>query len=422
MLSPLSPSVSAVRLTQRESVRPICAPVQRRVLAIMTLTRPVSLSALDLPAGYAPGHVRIAAASAAGSRDATGTDPARLPRASSPPSSPTATLRRAASHMANLRELKARVAKSSAMLRRIGSPRIRRTPSSPTARVANLHAQWSPQRVASSQDQALHAPFAPPIGAPSDISTDPAEPASKAVMATASSVGGLRRSSSCSCSGGHSAPPLRVPGLSRPSTGLGALPSSTLEKPIARRTSALCSTSACASEHRAAQAPRQASPDLARAAIERPATAAAMSAAWAAAWAASEASHVLSRQRTSPPRGGSAGALGGARRRGDAMGCANSVDARPARPWTGQSHQRATQLPRRTSSRSMHPSAFRPTPRGSFNRPSTSPSARRATTHVPRVVASRPMTAGAPLTNPLTSLSVAGQQAFPGGPRRLFSD
>ena len=391
----------------------------------MTLTRPVSLSALDLPRGYAEGHVRAttAAGSRGGSRGAAaGADPARLPPPLSPPMSPTSTLRRAASHMANLKELKSTIAKSSAILRRIGSPpTVRRTPGSSTfVRSGSSQAPASPPVIAFHQPPQA-ASFAP------QTSTRSAE----RILATASSVGSLHRSSSTTCGGGggglHSAAPFRVPGLPTPSAALGATPSSPLQKPIARRAGAFGSSTkndaaASASEQRATSssipAPRQTSPELARAAIERPVTAVAMSAAWAASWAAGEASSALYGKRiiASPARGFSAGALGDARRRGAAAGFGSAVDRRPPRPWTGQPHHGAP-LPRQTQP-ATRPKLSYLSQQSSRHRPHTSPSARRTATQAPRLRDSRPMTAGAP---PMP-LSIAGQHAFPGGPRRLFSE
>ena len=391
----------------------------------MTLTRPVSLSALDLPRGYAEGHVRTTAAgSRGGSRGAAaGADPARLPPPLSPPSSPTSTLRRAASHMANLKELKSTIARSSAILRRIGSPpTVRRTPGSSTfVRSGSSQAPASPPVIAFHQPPQA-ASFAP------QTRTRSAE----RNLATASSVGSLHRSSSTTtCGGGggglHSAAPFRVPGLPTPSAALGAAPSSPLQKPIARRAGAFGSSAkndaaASAGEQRATSssipAPRQTSPELARAAIERPVTAVAMSAAWAASWAAGEASSALYGKRiiASPARGFSAGAFGDARRRGAAAGFGSAVDRRPPRPWTGQPHHGAP-LPRQTQP-ATRPKLSYLSQQSSRHRPHTSPSARRTATQAPRLRDSRPMTAGAP---PMP-LSIAGQHAFPGGPRRLFSE
>ena len=356
-----------------------------------------------------------------------GADPARLPSAASsvasaartgcarsasdaaivaathvsPPSSPTSTMRRAASHVAKLRELKSRVAKSSAMLRRIGSPRVR----SPRVRFTTPRASWPPPVVRYHQD----TPTPSLVPRTSAVSCAPAANASEPISAAASSVGGLRRSISCSGGGGEAAAPFCAPPLPTP-----------LRKPTARRTGALGSAlsgTASASELQISQAARrQPSPELTRAALERPVAAAAMSAAWAAKWAASEARSALSCQRVSPTRGNSAGALGDARRRGAALGFVSSIDKRPVRPWTGQTHQHAAPLVRQTQ-QAMHPKAFQGTQRSS-HRPRTSPSARRASDYVPHVSTGRPMTAG----SPPPSLSVAGHRAFPGGPRQLFSD
>ena len=375
-----------------------CARRLLRLIMPPAGARGVCLS-IDLPGGYAEGHVRKVATSSKDASATAGSDPAHFP---SPPPSPTSTFKRAALHMSKLRDLKARANEVHSALMRVGSPvpRVRDgcsqgvVASQPTrmGEGSGIGRRLGPPSLRTSSSASTFGRPSSPLsfsrGRPARFSHEAQQPPSSAVRPSARKFGSAVDSGAAPDFSGiaswrtrspQRAPPGGNPIVASPAVTSTFTPPSrdapASEQQQQQHHDATLSRSAfpyaTAIAHASASPLRSYSPSYStsplrpadlRRALQRPTTAAAAcarsTAAWAAAWGATAASEAKGGVRrpcgsllpSTAPGGGfvarrnggsfSSGALHAEARRHSRVAVhtnAEITSSRAARPWTGGS-------------------------------------------------------------------------------------